>query len=374
MKSGISEYSEALVYGLAEYYDVTLLTDDYNLDSRQLTKDFPQKIYQSGKRYSEFDVVIYNIGNNPHYHMYMTEALKDNPGFIILHDFVLYYLAVGIHQRKGDLFQSIYALEGVYGISIVKDSLKQKKEPDLLEHKSIAANLPMNSEIIQMSKGIFVHSDYARNRLLQEFPEKQCRKIEHIKISFTEIKGDPFQFIEKGYKIPRDAFLIGAIGFIASTKQNVLACQAVQKYNQTNKQKIYYLMIGEGDTADTYLDQYIQKTGFIHNNEYLLAIERCDLIFNLRYPSYGETSGTLIQCMGRGKLCVTTDIGWFSELSSSVVVKVPFNITPEDLMKTIEFLKMKDNSEIMQGAKRYVDVECAPEKIAADMFEFIKRV
>jgi len=373
MKSGISEYSEALVYGLAEYYDITLLTDNYKLDSKKLLKDFSQIVYKSGERYTEFDTIIYNIGNNPLFHMYMAEAMKDNPGFIILHDFILYYLAVGMHQKNKDIFQSIYKMEGVRGISIVKDSLKQKKEHDLLNHKSIASKLPMNNEIIEMAKGIFVHSNYTKELINTKFPYKNCCKIELIKMNIGKTDIDSFGFVQNKFKIPKNAYVIGSVGFISETKQNELCCKAIKLYNQTHEEKIYYLMIGEGDYVDSYLDKYILKTNFLEAEEYLLAFLRCCMIFNLRYPTNGETSAALIQAMELGKPCVVTDIGWFGELQNNMVIKVPFDITSHDLVKIIEYTKMNDNLDMIENAKIFVDTECAPDKIAADMFEFMRK-
>jgi glycosyltransferase involved in cell wall biosynthesis len=372
MKSGISEYSETLVYGLAEYYDITLLTDDYKLNNKKLAKSFSQKIYRSGECYTGFDAVIYNIGNNHHYHIYMVEAMKDNPGFIILHDFVLYYLSVGIHQSRGDIFQSIYALEGVRGISIVKDSLKQNSNSDLLAHKSIATELPMNREIIEMSKGVFVHSDYAKNLLHNEFIEKPCHKINLVKMNLGKTDIDCYEFAYSRYKIPENAYVIGSLGFIAETKQNELCCKAIKFYNQTHDDKIYYLMVGEGETLSDYLDKYIIKTNFLEKEEYIPAVLRCDLVLNLRYPTNGETSAALMQSMGLGKPCIVTDIGWFGELPEGLVKKVNWDITPEDLAKVIVELRNSDNAVMMSRAKEYVDIECAPEKIAADIYKFMK--
>jgi hypothetical protein len=75
--------------------------------------------------------------------------------------------------------------------------------------------------------------------------------------------------------------------------------------------------------------------------------------------------------MGQGKPCIVTDIGWFGELPDGSVKKVNWDITPEDLAKVIEELKNSDNAAMMRRAKEYVDIDCAPEKIAADMFEFM---
>ena len=360
------------MYGLAEYYDITLLIDNYKLENKQLANDFPVVIYKHGKSYTGFDAVIYNIGNNPWYHSYMVDAMEDNPGYIILHDYVLYYLTVGVHQRRCDLFQTIYTLEGVQGINTVKDSIKQRHEPDLLLHTSIASELHMNQEVIMMSKGVLVHSSYTKDLVNRKYPEKPCCKIDLINMSLTEASRDYQDYKNNCYKIPEDAFVIGSVGFIAPTKQNELCCKTVRLYNQTHSAKIYYLMIGEGTYVDRYLDRYIIKTDFLNTEDYLCAIERCNLILNLRYPTNGETSATLIQCMGKGKACIVTDIGWFKEIPDDSVVKIPWNITSEGLLEVIDKLKNSDNIQIKRRAKEYVDTVCAVEKVTRVIKDFMK--
>ena len=102
------------------------------------------------------------------------------------------------------------------------------------------------------------------------------------------------------------------------------------------------------------------------------AALRCDLVFNLRYPTNGETSAALIQAMGLEKPCVVTDIGWFSEIPDDAVIKVPFDIMPERLIETIECIIYQDISQMVRKAKEYVDIECASEGIASSVLEFIK--
>ena len=40
----------------------------------------------------------------------------------------------------------------------------------------------------------------------------------------------------------------------------------------------------------------------------------CDVLVNLRYPTMGETSGSVIRALSLGKPLVVSDVGWFSEL------------------------------------------------------------
>ena len=49
----------------------------------------------------------------------------------------------------------------------------------------------------------------------------------------------------------------------------------------------------------------------------------CDVLVNLRYPTMGETSGSVIRALSLGRPLIVSDVGWFSELPDDVVLKVP---------------------------------------------------
>ena len=49
----------------------------------------------------------------------------------------------------------------------------------------------------------------------------------------------------------------------------------------------------------------------------------CDVCVNLRSPTMGETSGSVIRQLSLGKPVVVSDVGWFAELPDEVALKVP---------------------------------------------------
>ena len=48
-----------------------------------------------------------------------------------------------------------------------------------------------------------------------------------------------------------------------------------------------------------------------------------DVAVNLRHPTMGETSGSVIRALSLGKPLVVSDVGWFSELPDEVALKIP---------------------------------------------------
>lgn len=368
VKSGISEYSESLVWGLAKYFDVTILSDGYKLENKKITKAFPVISYEPGIDLEDFDAFLYNFGNNPDAHGYMYELLNKYPGYVIMHDVSLFYLTVDYYAKQGCLYQKMYEMEGARGIRYIKESLKKNPEPNLLLHKDLAADVRLNAEILQSAKGVFVHSEYAAEQVAETVKAEKICKINLVENEVgTDLTSD---FLLKRFGIRRGEKIVGAAGFIAPSKQNEISCMAVKEYNRTHKEKIHYVMIGEGDYVDSYLDEYIHKTGFVNNEEFYNALFSCDAILNLRYPYNGESSATLIQSMSMEKPCVVTDIGWFSELPDNAVVKVKEDINVSELIETLDNV-LNNGRKIATEGHNYVKIQCVPDAIAKKISSFI---
>ena len=47
------------------------------------------------------------------------------------------------------------------------------------------------------------------------------------------------------------------------------------------------------------------------------------MLVNLRSPTMGETSGSVIRALSLGKPVIVCDVGWFAELPDGVALKVP---------------------------------------------------
>lgn len=369
VKSGISEYSESLIWGLKNFYDVTILVNGYKLENKKIAKEFRVVNYVQGLNLDQYEVLLYNFGNNPDAHEYMYELVERYPGYIIMHDVSLFYLSVDYYAKQDKLYQKIYEMEGPKGIRYVKESVKNNPEPNLLLHKDLAANVRMNTEVLRRAKGIFVHSEYAAKQVAEAIGTEKICKINLVEnLINTEVEKD---FLSKRFGIKKGEKIIGAAGFIAPSKQNEISCRAVQEYNRTHEDKIHYVMIGEGDYVDSYLDDYIHKTGFLDNEEFYSALSSCDAILNLRYPYNGESSATLIQGMSMGKPCVVTDIGWFSELPDTAVVKVDKNVGTKQLVAILERI-FKDGKRIQNECQRYVKKQCAADSIAKKINLFLE--
>lgn len=124
------------------------------------------------------------------------------------------------------------------------------------------------------------------------------------------------------------------------------------------------------DVSDTFhqivassgVGDQILVTGYMEPNQFCDYIGATDVCLNLRYPYYGENSGSLAQILSRGK-CVINDIGSFSEIPDDCCVKLPSvkEMQPgqeEEMIYSTMRQLMEDRglrNKISQNARKYAE-------------------
>lgn len=374
-KSGISDYSEVLVGALKEYYNITILIENYKLSDSDLYKDIQVLVYKNQEiDFSQYKYVIYNIGNNPFYHSYIYKLCLKHPGLVILHDCVLYYLIAGYYESTNQLYSKLYEIGGTEAILVVKQAM-QKEKKGILEYKDIASKLPLNKELAESGNKIMVHSEYAANMIKKYMPSSQrLRKINLIKQTKKDTKIIDKNVLFNKYHIPKDAVIVTSFGYIAETKLNDIVCKAVLNLNAELEKKICYVMVGEGDFADAYIDnKVIFKTGYVDLDEFNSFLEYSDIVANLRYPSMGETSAAMIRIMEYGKPAIIVSDAWFAEIPEDCVISLKIKEVDriEDEIKKL-VCDEKFRMDLGNRAKKYVDEFHSEQKICEEINDFLK--
>jgi hypothetical protein len=77
----------------------------------------------------------------------------------------------------------------------------------------------------------------------------------------------------------------------------------------------------------------------------------CDVCVNLRAPTMGETSGTVIRALTLGKPLVVSGVGWFAELPAAVALQAPPDEhEAETLEAALELLTTRPDVRESMGA------------------------
>jgi hypothetical protein len=85
----------------------------------------------------------------------------------------------------------------------------------------------------------------------------------------------------------------------------------------------------------------------------------CDVAVNLRHPTAGETSGTVIRLLGTGKPLIVNDTGSFAEIPDDAAAKVPLDDSEEEVL--LAYLRVLAADEPLrrrmgENARRHMEV------------------
>src|SRR6185437_12454161 len=83
----------------------------------------------------------------------------------------------------------------------------------------------------------------------------------------------------------------------------------------------------------------------------------CDVLVNLRSPTMGETSGSVIRGLALGKPMLVSDVGWFAELPDGVAVKIPVDEHEIQTIAGALELAADHADELGTAARAYVRAE-----------------
>ena len=145
-RSGIADYSALLLPALRERCEVAVV--------KRGAKKPPRGT----------GLCVYHIGNNPDAHGWIVEALRRNPGVVVLHDFVLHHLVAGLTIGRRDGHGYLDAMEregGVVG-RLLGHAVLDKRIPPLWENRP--EDFHLAGEVLDLATGVIVHSRYVRDR------------------------------------------------------------------------------------------------------------------------------------------------------------------------------------------------------------------
>ncbi len=289
MRTGVSHYASMLIPALRKHVDLDVISS-------------PQQ------RKTNNDQRIYQLGNNPHHQWIYKEAMEQ-PGVIVLHDIVLHHLIVEMTLARGDVDGYVAALQANHGE--VGAAWARGRAAGL--HSEMGNFLlPASIDVANRSRAVIVHNHYAADRLRSFGIRTPIHIVPHPYVPQHLMKGG------------RD-HVIGFFGFLTSAKRAEIVLQAFREARSARRD-IRLLIVGEpAPNIDTsaFASDGIVFTGYVSDEEFTNSFAEVDRIANLRYPSAGETSGTLIRAFDAGKPVAVSDYAQFAELPDDCVTKIP---------------------------------------------------
>ena len=357
-RSGIADYSAALLDELGKLVEVETF-------SSKPARFDPKK----------FDAVLYQIGNNTH-HDFCYETALEHPGVVVVHEANLHHLIADMTIKRGDWDAYMHAIEQEGGAA----ALEYAQRVRALQVGPDYQGVPMLRRLLSRSKAAVVHSGCVESELRNAGFEGPVARIPHgawiPKASRMEYR------VRLG--LDETTPLIGIFGFLKPYKRIAESLRALRRLVRVQPQA-KMILVGEPhpDFAleslihSLDLAAHVRILGFQPSEEFVGYIAACDIVLNLRYPTVGENSGTLMRALGLGKAVIVSAVGSFSELPDSICLKAPVDASEEDhLFEYLNLLVSRSDVRRALGdrARAWVEMECAWPTVAKKYAEFLEHI
>ncbi|HST15214.1 MAG TPA: glycosyltransferase family 4 protein, partial [Gaiellaceae bacterium] len=340
-RSGIADYSALLLPALRERVDVV--------------------VAEPGRRAPAADLALYHVGNDPDAHGWIVDALRKRPGVVVLHEYVLHHLVAGITIGRRDGRGYLDAMERELGVAgrLLGLGVLDNLLPLLWETQP--ERFPLAGTILEHAHGLIAHSSYVASRARAAGYRGRIWRIPHPAwpignvTAVDDIPGDP---------------LIGCFGFLNMNKRIPELLQAFAAFRRDRPGARLLLVGAAGERFDVQrrlerlgLTEGVTRLDYVPEEGLWALMAACDALVNLRYPTMGETSGSVIRALSLGKPLIVSDVGWFSELPDDVVLKVPVDDYEVATLKAALGVAVDHGAQLGSAAREYVarshDVERA---------------
>jgi glycosyltransferase involved in cell wall biosynthesis/SAM-dependent methyltransferase len=357
--SGIADYSAALASSLGRHAQLDYFANE-------------------GRAFdpADHDIALYQIGNNPD-HVEAYETALRHPGVVVLHEANLHHLIAAATIRRNDWDGYLREVEYEGG----ETALAYGHRVRALEVGPDYDGLPMLRRLLSRTRGLIAHSDFVIGQARLAGYEGPAARVPH---GAWIPEADRMAYRVRLGLDPTTP-LVGTFGHLKPYKriaESLRAFRRVVKYHPRARM----ILVGEPH-PELRVDELISSLGlgaFVRLVGRTEAIEdftgylaACDVILNLRYPTVGETSGTLMRAMGLGKAVLISDVGAFHELPDSVCVKVPVDSHEEELLtRYLTLLVERADLAMSLGARArwWVERECNWDRAAELYASFLASI
>ncbi|HXF57848.1 MAG TPA: glycosyltransferase family 4 protein [Actinomycetota bacterium] len=269
---------------------------------------------------------LYHLGNNPD-HGFVFDAARRHPGVAVFHDVVQHHLLgddLGKPWKRAryrELVEAEYGERGRELLELAWRGLNTEFEKFLF---------PLNTTVARASRAVVVHSHDSADRIRERAPEVPVRVIPHHGgVPPRELAGVGRAEARARLRLPPDAFLVGQFGFITRPKQPAALFGAFARLARRVPGALLLLvgMNQAGPGLVRLVDRHglagrVRLCGYVDRVRLYLHLRAVDAVVNLRYPTAGETSGTVARALAEGRACAVSNVGAFAELPPTVALKV----------------------------------------------------
>ena len=335
-RSGIANYSYWLVKELRAAFEIDLYYESEAPcdELHNLFATYPLSALE-GRR-EHYDRVVYHLGNNSAFHAGIYSTAWNSPGVVVLHDYDLSgFMREAFLRSNPDLYFQA-TTNGSPGPGGQRFAALMER---LVPH---GRSDPMSQAIVSRSEKVIVHHRWVK----KQFEDEQHIEVIPLfsKLDLIVTDEDVSAFRRK-VGIKDDHFVLVCLGFVNLNKLPQLQIDVVKRLR---KEGYPVQLIFAGEPAPELKDlvtavatgefrENIIFTGYQSELDYFAAIAAADVVINLRNPSMGEGSLTLMHALAAGKPTIVSDANQYREFPDKVCWKLVHDQNENELL--FEYLR-----------------------------------
>jgi glycosyltransferase involved in cell wall biosynthesis len=345
LPTGIAQYSRDLLDALAGRWPLDVI---------------PEPGSDPAIRRSFLDGVptIFQIGNSGFHRLAYRHGLRE-AGVLVLHDVSLH------HGRSGELLRS----GGAGYLKIMREQYGDagaRAVRDILAGRSIddIGAFPLSEDYIERALVTVVHSQYARRLVERHVPEASIVVVP---------MGVPLPALvdqtaaRRALGIPETAFTVASITHVNPNKRIPVVLRAMRRLIVHEPDAILVIAGSVAPGIDLRrqisllnLDRNVRLLGYVSDDQARLVARAADACINLRYPSAGETSASLLRLLGAGRPVLVTDDAPMAEFPRDAVLPVPVDRFEDEMVADLLLLLARNDAlrtEAGRAARAFIERE-----------------
>ena len=366
----IGHFTGRVLLELAKHCEVTLWTETQEPD-RAILPDIEIRTFDPTRPdYSVLNrgAIVYNLGNNGPFHAGILAMSQRVRGTVILHEADLQglFLYVWLKQdRTGARY--INYMRRTYGPlaeCFAKARLRGIRLDDL------AYKYPVVQPALTNAIGVISHTNQVTACAFEA--NLPCLQL-NLPFSAGEatprrIRLGPIRLVQFGYLNPHRKLdeIFDAI------------------HRHPSKNDFRFTIFGQLWNAahvmerirSLGLQEIVDLKGFVDEASLDQAIADADLVFNMRFPTIGEASGTQLRVWRNGAPSVVTKEGWFGDLPDDAVLKISHGDEANALAEILD--KLKRDRQCFDGlaarGKEVLRASHDPGEYAKSLLAFVNRL
>lgn len=338
-QTGIAQYSSDLLSAVGDRWPIRLIVDGKPAPLRRV----PWNPSNSRERIDELAPTVIQLGNSEFHQLAFEAALK--PGrLIVLHDTALHHgrLADFVQRRRGRDYRKLMArLYDEAGVGVSGSVLRGHSPQDLGE-------FPLIEDFVGNAQLTIVHSEYARTRVLERVPHAEVMVVP-MGVPLPALI-DP-KAARQRLGISDRAFVIASVTHVNPYKRIDVVIRALRRITDVVPEALLIVAgsasasVNLSELVDLYgVRDHVRLLGYVSESDARLVARAADVCVNLRYPSMGETSASLLRLLGAARPVLITDHESTQEYPRDAAPRIPVDAYEDEMVAEVLLLLAEHRS------------------------------